>query len=92
MLISPFFTTQQVVGGSFAADMVQLSLEHLKTDRDANSRTGYCIALGCIHRYCGMVDSARFLSNSVAILRALAADTSTLVQVGAVVEKGKTST
>ena len=46
------------------------------------SRTGYSVALGCIHRYVGGMASGHHLNSSVSILLALAKDSSSsLVQV-----------
>ena len=52
------------------------------------SRTGYSVALGCIHRYVGGMASGHHLNSSVSILLALAKDSSSsLVQVRYVSEK-----
>ena len=45
-------------------------------------RTGYALALGCLYRYVGCMESGQYLRNSVSILIALAKDrSSSLVQV-----------
>lgn len=65
----------QVVGdGRFVAEMAQDSFDRLKTARDAVSRTGHSLALGCLHRYVGGMGSGQHLNTSVSILLALAQD------------------
>ena len=73
----------QVVNDSnFVAQMALLSFEKAKAARDAVSRTGHSLALGCLHRYVGGMGSGQHLNNTVAILLALAKDeSSALVQV-----------
>ncbi|XP_076062392.1 HEAT repeat-containing protein 5B isoform X2 [Oratosquilla oratoria] len=75
----------QVVGDPrFVAEMAQNSFDKLKSARDAVSRTGHSLALGCLHRYVGGMGSGQHLSTSISILLALAKDsTSPLVQVWA---------
>lgn len=46
----------------------------LKTARDAASRTGHSLALGCLHRYVGGMGTGQHLNTSVSILLALAQD------------------
>ena len=58
----------------------QQAFENLKASRDANSRTGNCLALGCLHRYVGSMGSGQHFKNSVGVLHALARDTSTQVR------------
>ena len=41
----------QVVGGQFVPSMIQLSIERLQKDGNIDPRTGFSLALGCIHRY-----------------------------------------
>ena len=54
----------------------------LKSSRDAITRTGHSLALGCLHRYVGGMGSGHHLSTSISILLALAQDsTSPVVQV-----------
>jgi len=54
----------------------------LKSSRDAVTRTGHSLALGCLHRYVGGMGSGHHLSTSISILLALAQDsTSPIVQV-----------
>ncbi|KRY35495.1 HEAT repeat-containing protein 5B [Trichinella spiralis] len=68
----------------FIAEMVQVSYDKLKLCRDANTRTGHSLALGCLHRYVGGLASGHQLDVSVSVLLALAQDTSSqLVQVWA---------
>ncbi|XP_076321914.1 HEAT repeat-containing protein 5B isoform X4 [Tachypleus tridentatus] len=75
----------QVVGdGRFVAEMAQHSFDKLKTARDAVSRTGHSLTLGCLHRYVGGMGSGQHLNTSVSILLALANDTNApVVQVWA---------
>ncbi|KAK3872016.1 hypothetical protein Pcinc_014808 [Petrolisthes cinctipes] len=75
----------QVVGDPrFVAEMAQNSFDKLKSARDAVSRTGHSLTLGCLHRYVGGMGSGHHLSTSISILLALAKDTSSpLVQVWA---------
>lgn len=46
----------------------------LKSARDAASRTGHSLALGCLHRYVGGMGTGQHLNTSVSILLALAQD------------------
>ena len=73
----------QVIGDTgFIAEMAQYSFDRLKAVRDVINRTGYSLALGCLHRYVGSLGSGQHLSTSVGILLALAQDTnSPVVQV-----------
>ncbi|MPC13265.1 HEAT repeat-containing protein 5B [Portunus trituberculatus] len=75
----------QVVGDPrFVAELAQNSFDKLKSARDAVSRTGHSLALGCLHRYVGGMGSGQHLSTSISILLALAKDTtSPVVQVWA---------
>ncbi|XP_054715706.1 HEAT repeat-containing protein 5B-like [Uloborus diversus] len=66
----------QVVGdGRFVAEMAQHMFDRLKSARDAASRTGHSLALGCLHRYVGGMGTGQHLNTSVSILLALAQDT-----------------
>eukprot|EP00058_Branchiostoma_floridae_P024642 XP_002610132.1 hypothetical protein BRAFLDRAFT_121581 [Branchiostoma floridae] len=70
----------QVVGDSaFIAQQAQNSFDKLKSARDAVSRTGHSLALGCLHRYVGGMGSGQHLNTSVSILLALAQDSSSPV-------------
>lgn len=70
----------QVVGGSkFVASVVQGCFDKLKTARDAVSRTGHSLVLGCLHRYVGGLGSGQHIAASVSILHALAQDVSSPV-------------
>lgn len=73
----------QVVGSPvFTTSIAQKIFEQLKSARDAVSRTGHSMALGCLHRYVGGMASGHHLNSSVSILLALAQDnSSTIVQV-----------
>ncbi|UYV80545.1 HEATR5B [Cordylochernes scorpioides] len=76
----------QVVGDSrFVGEVAQQSFDRLRTARDAATRTGLSLALGCLHRYVGGMGSGKHLSTSVSILLALAQDsTAPVVQAWAV--------
>ena len=66
----------------FIAEVAQASFDVLKSSRDAVSRTGYSLVLGCLHRYVGGMGSGQHLQTTVGILHALAQDgTVPLVQV-----------
>lgn len=73
----------QAVGSPvFTSNITQKIFDQLKAARDAVSRTGYSVALGCIHRYVGGMASGHHLNSSVSILLALSKDnSSSLVQV-----------
>ncbi|XP_022085919.1 HEAT repeat-containing protein 5B-like [Acanthaster planci] len=69
---------------SFIAQTAQMCFDRLKTARDAVSRTGNSLALGCLHRYVGGMGAGQHLNTSVSILLALAQDsTSPTVQMWA---------
>ncbi|KAL1493305.1 hypothetical protein ABEB36_011384 [Hypothenemus hampei] len=68
----------------FTVELIQASIERLKTARDASSRTGHSLALGALHRHVGGLGAARLMQTSVSILVALAQDrASAIVQVWA---------
>ena len=80
----------QVQGGSaqpgsmdqrFTSESIQNSFEKLKSSRDAASRTGHSLALGCLHRYGGGLGlaSSQQLSSSVSILMALGQDSASVM-------------
>uniref|UniRef100_A0A6A7FSQ7 HEAT repeat-containing protein 5A n=5 Tax=Hirondellea gigas TaxID=1518452 RepID=A0A6A7FSQ7_9CRUS len=75
----------QVVGDPhFVASLAQTSFDKLRSARDATSRTGHSLALGCLHRCVGSMGSSHHLSTSISILLALARDTTApVVQVWA---------
>lgn len=76
--------TQVVSDGRFVAEMAQICFDRLKEFRDVPSRTGYALALGCLHRYVGGMSTGQYLNLSVSILLALAQDQSaSIVQVWA---------
>lgn len=76
--------TQVVGDGRFVADIAQICFDRLKEFRDVPSRTGYSLALGCLHRYVGGMSTGQYLNLSVSILLALAQDQSaSIVQVWA---------
>ncbi|KAF2363792.1 Armadillo-type fold [Trinorchestia longiramus] len=73
----------QVIGDPhFVASLAQTSFDKLRSARDATSRTGHSLALGCLHRCVGGMGSSHHLSTSISILLALAKDsTAPIVQV-----------
>lgn len=73
----------QVVGNpAFTSIIAQKIFEQLRSARDAISRTGHSVALGCLHRYVGGMGAGHHLNTSVSILLALSQDnSSTIVQV-----------
>ena len=76
--------TQVVGDGRFVADIAQICFDRLKEFRDISPRTGYSLALGCLHRYVGGMSTGQYLNLSVSILLALAQDQSaSIVQVWA---------
>ncbi|CAF2246902.1 unnamed protein product [Rotaria magnacalcarata] len=76
--------TQVVGDGRFVADIAQICFDRLKEFRDIPSRTGYSLALGCLHRYVGGMSTGQYLNLSISILLALAQDQSaSIVQVWA---------
>ena len=75
---------QVVSDPHFVASLAQTSFDKLRSARDATSRTGHSLALGCLHRCVGGMGSSHHLSTSISILLALARDTtSPVVQVWA---------
>ena len=75
---------QVINDAKFVAEMAQQCFDKLKSARDAFSRTGHSLALGCIHRYVGGLGSSQHLNTSISILLALAQDmTNANVQVWA---------
>ncbi|KAK0412174.1 hypothetical protein QR680_006073 [Steinernema hermaphroditum] len=65
-----------VDNAQFVAGMAQCSFDKLKALRDEKTRTGYVLALGCLHRYVGSLGSGQHLNISVSIILALAQDAS----------------
>ncbi len=73
---------QAVGDAQFVAGTAQFTFDKLRSCRDANNRTGYALALGCLHRYVGSLGSGQHLNTAVSIILALAQDnTCTMVQV-----------
>lgn len=73
---------QVVSDARFTAETAQMSFDRLKSARDAVSRTGHSLALGCLHKFVGGLGSSQHLNTSVSILLALAQDSaSPVVQV-----------
>lgn len=54
--------------------LTDIFISRLKSARDAASRTGHSLALGCLHRYVGGMGTGQHLNTSVSILLALAQD------------------
>ena len=76
------------VGGeaNLVAQIAQTSFDTLKTTKEAVSRMGHSLVLGCLHRYVGGMGSGQHLQTSVTILHSLTRDTSSpTVQVNAAV-------
>lgn len=77
------------VGGeaNLVAQIAQTSFDTLKTTKEAVSRMGHSLVLGCLHRYVGGMGSGQHLQTSVTILHSLTRDTtSPTVQVNAAVK------
>lgn len=67
---------------AYVAQIAQSIFAKIQGSRDAVSRTGHSIALGCLHRYVGGMGAGQHTQTSVSILLALAQDmTSSIVQV-----------
>ncbi|KAI1707379.1 HEAT repeat-containing protein 5A [Ditylenchus destructor] len=67
---------QAVAEPQFVAGNAQYCFDKLRSIRDEKSRTGYTLALGCLHRYMGSLGSGQHLNTSVSIIVALAQDNS----------------
>lgn len=64
----------QVVGeAGFVGQIVQMAIDAIKTGKD--SKMGYILSLGCLHRYVGGMGSGQHLQLSVVTLQQLAVDT-----------------
>ena len=67
---------------AYVAQIAQSIFAKIQGSRDAVSRTGHSIALGCLHRYVGGMGAGQHTQTSVSILLALAQDmSSSIVQV-----------
>lgn len=67
---------------AYVAQIAQGIFAKIQGSRDAVSRTGHSIALGCLHRYVGGMGAGQHTQTSVSILLALAQDmSSSIVQV-----------
>lgn len=65
----------QVSGGpKYVAELTQICFDKLKTAKDAQSRTGYCLTLGFLHRYMGTLGSNQNINNCISILLVLSQD------------------
>lgn len=69
----------QVCSGSSQVGLVQQSFDLLKTSRDISLRTGHSLGLGCVHRCLGAVGAGQHIGMSVALLLALAKDSTASV-------------
>jgi len=67
---------QAVADSNFTAELNQFCSDKLKTCREVSIRTGHSLALGCLHKYLGGMDSSRHQHASVSILLNLAQDSS----------------
>eukprot|EP00124_Ichthyophonus_hoferi_P001731 Ihof_evm3s99 gene=Ihof_evmTU3s99 len=71
------------VGGSYVDDVVNATVETLKSDREAISRTGHCLMLGAVMRHAGKVITRRHVQRAMGILNALVKDPAPIVQLWA---------
>ncbi|KAH9415275.1 HEAT repeat-containing protein 5B [Dermatophagoides pteronyssinus] len=65
---------QTINDGKFLSNITQQCFEKLRTARDALTRTGYSLAIGCIHHYVVGMGSVPQLKNNISLLLALADD------------------
>ncbi|XP_053922751.1 HEAT repeat-containing protein 5A isoform X1 [Cuculus canorus] len=65
---------QVVSDSAFTAGLAQVSFDKLKSARDVVSRTGHSLALGCLYRYLGGINSIQHLNACVGILYTLSQD------------------
>jgi hypothetical protein len=70
----------QVAGQTFAGNMIQHCVSTLQEERTAVGRTGYSLALGCIHRYVGGMGASRHLQSTLGVVHALAQDRTEVVR------------
>eukprot|EP00039_Didymoeca_costata_P007296 m.98322 g.98322 ORF g.98322 m.98322 type:complete len:1851 (+) comp13631_c1_seq1:176-5728(+) len=74
----------QATRGKFVTDIIELLIERIKKDGSVEARTGFSLALGCLHRYVGgMGSSSKQLTDTVGILEALAKDGNPNIRVSA---------
>lgn len=64
----------QVAGAAFASNMVKHCVDTLQQERSVVGRTGYSLALGCIHRYVGGMGASKHLQATLGVVHALAQD------------------
>jgi hypothetical protein len=78
--------TQVVAESHFVIEVAQFCFEKLRNASDEQSRTGYALGLGCLHRYVGSMGAGQHMTSSVSILFAMAqmSSSSTIVQVWAI--------
>lgn len=65
---------QTINDAKFLSTITQQCFEKLRTARDALTRTGYSLAIGCIHHYVVGMGSVPQLKNNISLLLALAED------------------
>ena len=71
----------QVIEGKVVSEVASTLFEKLKSSRDVPSRTGYGLAIGCLHRQVGNLGSHSHLNTAIGMLLALTHDmTSPVVQ------------
>ncbi|CAI5452193.1 unnamed protein product [Caenorhabditis angaria] len=64
--------SQSVGSPQFVASMAQYCFNQLKNSKDAASRSGHVLALGCLHRHVGSLGSGQHLNTGVSVVLALA--------------------
>ncbi|ODM96075.1 HEAT repeat-containing protein 5B [Orchesella cincta] len=67
---------QSVADPRFTSETASFCADKLKISRDVSNRTGHSLALGCLHKYLGGMDSSRHQHGSVSILLNVAQDSS----------------
>ncbi|CAI4225162.1 unnamed protein product [Auanema sp. JU1783] len=58
----------------YVASIAQYCFDRLKTLRDSISRSGFTLALGCLHRHVGSLGSGQHLNTGVSVVLALSQD------------------
>lgn len=73
---------QVVADARFVSEVTQACVERLKASKELAFKTGYSLALGCLHRHVGSLGSSQSLNNAFAQLLALSHDSaSPIIQV-----------
>ena len=70
----------QAVAGPFVGEVFAACADRVKSDKDVESRTGFALALGCLHRCVGGIGGSRHLHTSVSLLQTAGADANPVVQ------------